>query len=61
MSAHLKWKLRRGADTSGQRVQSSVQVIIAPEVFGPSNDSFRGELREEKKAKKERSPPSAVI
>jgi len=39
----------------------SGQVVIAVEVFDPANDSFREELREQQKLKKERSPASAVI
>lgn len=40
----------------GQRVQMSGLVIIAVELFDPSNYGFREELGEEKKAKNERSP-----
>lgn len=42
-------------------IQLSSQVIISAEVFDPANNSFREELREEKKAKKERSPSCVVI
>lgn len=43
-----------------QRVQMSGLVIIAVELFDPSNYGFREELEEEKKAKNERSPSAFI-